>query len=474
VTDNSPKKTTEQRAFGKVGSASKKGAANKGLIDKIFGRWVNVPNHKDWVVDAEWARIQQQPIRSTQLLYAMLIAVIALLIWASLAEVVTVARGDGRVVPSRQLQTIETLDGGQVQSIKVREGDRVEQGDVMVEIDSTRFLSEFSENQSRLWSLQARSARLRALVTGNELEFPDELKQRAPQLTKDERAAYHSNLEQLESLKAGAQAQLRQRRESLNELQAAAQQYRESLALVNRELKVTEPLRKSGAVSEVDIIRLQRDQTQFQGQLSQTLSKIEEARAAIQESESKLNEVRLEQVNQWRQQLSEVSADLAAFESVELRLQDRVAQSKLRAPVDGIIQTLHVNTIGGVVTQGQPVVDIVPVDDELIIEARILPRDIAFVKLGQVASIKFTAYDFSIYGGAEAVVEHISADTITDENDVTYYVVRLRTQKSDFSEDLQILPGMVAQVDIKTGSRTVMSYLLKPVRKAYSEALTER
>lgn len=468
------KKTAEQKGFNKLGAISHKTDAGKGLIDRLFGRWLNVPGDKDWVVDAEWAKIQQDPIKPNRLLYTVIIAIIVLITWAAFAEVATVARGDGKVVPSSQLQTVETFDGGLIETIYVTEGQLVQKGDVLVELDSTRFFSELNENQARLWSLQANESRLRALVEGKELAFPEALKQSAPKLVEDTISSFHSNLESLKSRTQSAKAQLRQSKEDLNELQAALTQYQESLDLVERELAVTRPLKKSGAVSEVDIIRLERDKAQFSGQINQTLASIENARAAIDESESRLKEVRLESINEWRSELSEVSADLAAFENVRSRLSDKVQKTKLRSPVGGIVQTLHVNTVGGVVTTGQPVVDIVPVNDELIIEARILPKDIAFIKQGQEAMIKFTSYDFSIFGGAKATVKHISADTVTDDNDVTYYVVRLGTSKSEFSDELQIIPGMVTQVDIKTGERTVLSYLLKPLLKAKNEAFTER
>lgn len=468
------KRTTEQKNFDKLGRISNKTEAGKSLIDRLFGQWINVPGNKDWVVDAEWAKIQQEPIKTNRLLYTVIASVVILVIWGAFAEVATIARGDGRVVPSSQLQTVDTFDGGLIKEIYVSEGQQVSKGDVLVELDSTRFFSEFNENQSRMWALLANNARLRALVNGAELEFPKPLLEKAPILVKDTISAYESNLESLQSRSQSAEAQLRQRKENLNELQAGLRQYRESLELVERELAVTRPLKRSGAVSEVDIIRLERDETQFRGQVNQTLAAIENAKAAINESENRLKEVRLEKIDEWRSELSEVSADLAAFGSVEARLSDKVQQSKLRSPVGGIVQKLYVNTVGGVVTTGQPVVDIVPVDDELIIQARILPKDIAFIQLGQEAMIKFTSYDFSVFGGAKATVSHISADTVTDENDVTYYIVRLKTSKSEFSEELQIIPGMVVQVDIKTGERTVLNYLLKPLMKARSEAFTER
>ena len=466
--------TAEQKGFTRLGVISHKTDAGKSLIDRLFGRWINVPGNRDWVVDAEWAKIQQDPIKTNRLLYTIVAAIVLLLTWAAFAEVATIARGDGKVVPSSQLQTIETFDGGLIEKIYVTEGQLVQKGDVLVELDSTRFFSELNENQARMWALQANNARLRALIEGREPEYPEDLRDNAPALVEDSISSFHSSLESLESRTQAAKSRLKQKNEELNELQAALTQHQESLDLVERELAVTRPLKKSGAVSEVDIIRLERDKTQFSGQINQTLASIANAKAAIEEAESRLKEVRLETINDWRRELAEVSADLAAFENIRSRLSDKVQKTKLRSPVGGIVQTLHVNTVGGVVTTGQPVVDIVPVNDELIIEARILPKDIAFIKQGQEAMIKFTSYDFSIFGGAKATVKHISADTVTDDNDVTFYVVRLKTSKSEFSDALQIIPGMVAQVDIKTGERTVLSYLLKPLLKARSEAFTER
>ena len=244
--------------------------------------------------------------------------------------------------------------------------------------------------------------------------------------------------------------------------------------MAGRELNLTRPLLESGAVSEVEVLRLQREVTRARGQRDQAAAQVERLESSIEEAQSKLREVTLEKRNEWRGELSQTMAELAALDESSAGLEDRVRLAEIRSPVDGIVQRLTLNTLGGVVQPGQEVVEIVPTADALLVEARIAPQDIAFLRPGQPATIKLTAYDVAIYGGLEAELVHISPDTITDDEGDTFYL-RVRTLEGGSEhQELDVIPGMTAQVDILTGKRTVMQYLLKPVLRGWQNALGER
>src|SRR5690606_37724553 len=248
-----------------------------------------------------------------------------------------------------------------------------------------------------------------------------------------------------------------------------------SCGLTSRELQMTRPLLKSGAVSEVDLLRLQRDVARFCGEQKAAAAQIDRIHAAIAEATNKVQESELAVRNQARVELAETRGKLETLRQGQLALADRVKLADVRSPVRGTIKTLTANTVGGVVQPGKDILEIVPADDTLLLEVRVAPRDIGFLHPGQEAQVKFTAYDFAIYGGLEGVVEQIGADTITDEKGNSFYIVKVRTDRAYVGDDARpIIPGMVAEVHILTGKRTVMQYLLKPVLRAKSNAFTER
>ena len=470
------KVTHEQKGFDQVGKLSDSvGHRGAPLIDRIFGRWLGTPADKDWVVDAEWGRIQQEPVHARRILYMMAIALVLLLVWAGYAPLDEVTRGDGRVIPSRQLQIVQSLDGGIVEEILVREGQIVEPDDLLLRIDPTRAVSSLRESRAQFLSLTAEVARLLALIGDlDEPDFPVDLVLEAPEIVNHERNTFFNNREELNEQISIYQSQLEQREQDLREARAARSQYASTVSSVSRELQVTRPLLQSGAVSDIDIIRLERELSNARGELNRAEAGISRSEAAIEEARNKIREVELTVRNRWNAQLSESRGRLNVLTQAETGLEDVVRQTEIRAPVRGTVQRLFTNTVGGVVTPGREVLEIVPLDDQLIIEARIAPQDIAFIRPGQPAMIKFTAFDFAVYGGLDAEVEHISADTITDDRDNTFFLVRLRTFESGFDENLTIIPGMTTQVDILTGKKTVLEYLLKPVLRATSQAMSER
>ena len=404
------------------------------------------------------------------------VAVVAvLLLWASFAEVDEVTRGEGRVVPSRQLQVVQSLDGGVVSEILVREGAVVEAGQLLLKIDETRATSGVRENAAQGFALRARLGRLRALAEGSAFQPPANAQDGDERrIVEEERRLYESRLSELNTMLSINQQQLAQRQQELAEARARKAAAERSLELTQQELNQTRPLLASGAVSQVDLLRLERDLNRARGDSEQAAAQILRVQASIGEAQRKSQETELAFRNEARREMADVMGRLNTLTEGAVALTDRVDKSQVRSPVRGRVQRLLANTVGGVVQPGKDIVEIVPLDDTLMLEARVLPRDIGFIRPGQAATVKFTAYDFSIYGGMDASVENISPDTVTDERGNAYYLVRVRTRQASFGEQLPIIPGMTAEVDVLTGRKTVMSYLLKPVLKAKAYALSER
>ncbi len=429
----------------------------------------------DYLADAEWA-ISEQKLRGSRI--AVLLscaAVFVLIVWAALAQLDEVTRGEGKVIPSRQVQVMQSLDGGIVSEILVKEGQQVKTGQLLLKVDPTRFVSSLRENRAQYIALLAKAARLTAVATEKPFVAPPELVKEAPELIEQERSAYESKRLELDAAVGVARQQLSQRKQELNEVTAKREQATQSYSLTAKELEVTRPLARTGAVSEVELLRLERDVARYRGERDTASAQIPRIQASISEAQRKIEEVELNMRNQARNELSETNAKLAALAAGSEGLADRVKQAEIRAPMNGTVKQLFANTVGGVVQPGKEIIEIVPSDDALLLEARVQPKDIAFLRPGQPALVKFTAYDFSIYGGLEATLEHIGADTITDDKGNAFYIVRVRTRQSTIGDaKMPIIPGMVAEVDILTGKKSLLGYLMKPVLRAKANALTER
>lgn len=429
----------------------------------------------DLKADAQWAAGQQQARGSRLLIWAALLAVLTLLVWATFGRIDEVVRGQGKVVPSRQVQVVQSLDGGIVQELLVRPGERVEKDQVLLRIDPTRYSSSLGENRSELLSLQAKAARLQALASGETFKVAAELQTAVPQVVEQERRLWETRTQELNATVNIARDQLRQRQQELRENQANRDQSASSCSLTSEELNVTRPLLKSGAVSEVDLLRLQRDVARFCGEARAATAQMGRIQASIQEAERKIQETELTARNLARAELSETRAKLGTLEQGQVALENRVRLAEVRSPVRGTVNTLMANTVGGVVQPGKDILDIVPLDDTLLMEVQVNPRDIGFLHPGQQAEVKFSAYDFAIYGGLQGKLEQIGANTITDEKGNSFYVVKVRTDRADVGDNSRpIIPGMQAEVHILTGKRTLMQYLLKPILRTKSNALTER
>ncbi len=445
-------------------------------VDRWLEAWKADPAASDaeFVQDADHFMIQQEPLRARMLVKTILIAMALFIMWTAVASVDEITKGEGKVIPSTQIQVLQSLDGGIVAEINVKEGQIVDAGQVLLRVDPTRFESSVRENRSQYLALATKAARLRALAEGLPFAPPPEALLEDPKTVQDEQRLFQTARSNVEAQVAIARQQLIQRQQELSEMRVKREQASQAYDLTARELAVTKPLISSGAVSEVELLRLERDTARFLGERDVAAAQILRSQAAMAEAARKIEEVELNARNDVRKDLAETMARLNAFTEGGVALADKVKHAAVRSPVKGTVKRLMVNTVGGVVQPGRDLVEVVPLDDALILEARVAPKDIAFLRPGQPAMVKFTAYDFSTYGGLDAKLEHIGADSITDERGNTYFLVRVRTSRSSLGANLPIIPGMVAEVDIVTGRKSILAYLLKPVLRAKQAALTER
>jgi len=446
--------------------------ASKNNLNEVHGS-----DDLDYMRDASVAVLQQAPGGGRLILWSTAIFLLIALVWSALAELDEVTRGEGKVIPSTQIQIVQNLEGGILSEILIKPGDVVKNNQVILKIDDTRFSSSFREGRVNFAALQAKAARLKAEADGLDVMELGEVNIDDTEVVKQEQLLFESRKQELANTLSILEQQLAQRQQELSELQAKAQQLKRSLNLVKKELSLTRPLVNDGAISEVEVLRLERQVNDLSGELQRTRLAIPSANAKLSEAKAKREEQVFIFRNEAREEYNQVASDLRRLNESNMALEDRVNRTEVRSPVNGTIKQVMVSTIGGVIQPGMDLVEIVPLDDTLVIEARIRPADIAFLHSEQKATVKFTAYDYAIYGGLDAKVEHISADTITDEQGDSYYLVKVRTDKNSLGTKegvLPIIPGMLTNVDILTGKKTVLDYLLKPVLKAREKAMRER
>lgn len=428
------------------------------------------------------AALGENDLRPHGLAHILLIAVVVFFVsfaaWARWAEIDEVTRGEARVIPSRQVQVVQNLEGGIVAAIQVHEGEVVEAGQVLMRIDNTRAASDYREKRARYLALEAATARLVAEIGGGTLAMPTEVTAEAPAIARAELALHESRQARLETELDILERQAEQRQQELEELQSKLARLAGSYELAAQELQLMQSI--GGAqrvVPKGDLLRLRRQVNDLKGDLDQTRLSVPRAQSALQEAKGRIENATLTFRAEAQKDLSAITGELAGLKEVIFAGEDRVRRTEVRSPVRGTIKTIRVTTIGGVVQPGADLVEIVPLEDTLLVEAMIRPSDIAFLRPGLPAKVKITAYDFSIYGGLEGRVEDISADTITNEREERFFRVRVRTDRNHLGtpeKPLAIIPGMTAQVDILTGRKTVADYIMKPILKARDRALTER
>jgi len=409
---------------------------------------------------------------------SILLLVVLFVVWAKMAVLDEVTRGFGRVIPSQRIQEIQNLEGGILNELFVREGQTVEKDDILARLSNEQAASYYRDAYSKALEHRAAIARLIAEVESkNEPVFDDELKKEAPQLIRDQMQIFRAQQRKLDIEIGLLEDQYQQKQQEVNEMVGRRRQLRKSLEVALKQRDIAKPLVEKQIHSELDYLRLEQTVVQLRGDveaLSLGIPRVQraakEARGRIEQAKAEYRRLALEEINERRLELKSITENLSSGG-------DRVTRTDIRSPVKGIVKHIMINTLGGVVRPGESIMEIVPLDDTLLIEAEIKPSDIAFLHPGQKATVKITAYDFSIYGGLEGTVEHISADTIEDEKGENFYLVKVRTKQNAMiyrGQRLPIIPGMTAGVDVLTGEKSVLDYLLKPILKAKQNALRER
>ncbi|HCG6791514.1 TPA: HlyD family type I secretion periplasmic adaptor subunit, partial [Vibrio parahaemolyticus] len=415
--------------------------------------------------------------------------------WASWAQIDQVTVGQGKVIPSSQIQVVQNLEGGLVKEILVKEGQLVKKGQQLLLIDDTRFRSDYREREQQVANLTASVLQLSASINSvavnrdfniqdweksvvldyGKLTFPPVLEETQPQLTQRQKAEYREDLDNLRNQLSVIDQQVEQKQQDLVEIEARVRNLRQSYQYAKKELDITQPLADEGVVPRIELLKLQRQVNDTRREMTSSELKIPVIKSAIKESMLNRIDVALKFRSEQQEKLNNAQDQLSALVESAVGLEDRVNRTVVVSPVTGKIKTLNVNTVGGVIQPGMDIVEIVPTEDTLLVEAKIAPKDIAFLRPNLNAIVKFTAYDFTKYGGLVGELEHISADTTQDEEGNSFYIVRVRTEKTSFGQDadLPIIPGMTASVDIITGKRTVLEYLLKPILSAKTNALKE-
>jgi adhesin transport system membrane fusion protein len=427
---------------------------------------------------ASAAILHQTPKGGQQLLWAIAVFIVAMVTWASLANIDEFTRGEGQVIPSQYIQVVQNLEGGIVEEVFVREGQSVKRGQSLVRLNDKRFSSSLRETEVNQYQLKAKSLRLKAEAEG--VAFPESelFSLKTPEnVIVSEKALYIARIQEISTSNQVIVQQVAQKRQELSEWRAKESRLRRSYQLLKSELDLTSPLVAQGAVSEVEVLRLRRQVNDVQGEMNAARLTIPRIESSLNESENKLSAAESAFRSRSQSEYNEVKAELGRLVESSQAIADQVDRTLVVSPVAGTIKQLFVKTLGGVIQPGRDIVAIVPTEDNLRVEARVRPADIAFLHPSQKAIVKFTAYDFSVHGGLAGEVVNISPDTILDEEGNSFYMVQIETEQTFLGSEAKPLPiiaGMTVSVDILTGEKTILDYILKPILKTKQLALRER
>jgi adhesin transport system membrane fusion protein len=444
--------------------------------------------------DVYGAILTQAPSIHRLIIWSLTALFVCFFVWAYFAELDRVTRGEGKVIPSTQMQIIQSLDGGVLQELYVKEGMSVKKGQLLARIDDTRFRSDMAQQNKEVDSLRADIIRLQTELTSIlitdvpnwklqinisklRLKFPDDLNKNSPKLVLYQQDEYNGRLNNLENKLAIQGHQIIQSQQEIKNQDSKIGTLKASLKLLNRELALTRPLAEKNIVPEVDLLRLERTFNDTQGELKSLRTIKSKQQSAFEEAVLKRREEVLNFRADAREQLNELQSKYSRITEAQVGVQDKVKKALISSPVVGTINTVYISTLGGVIKPGQALLEIVPTEDKLLIEAKILPKDIGFIHIGLPAMVKITAYDFTRYGGLTGTVEHISADTTQDEEGNIFYIIRIKTKDSKIhskdKKDMAIIPGMLTSVDVIMSKRSVLEYILNPILRAKDMALRE-
>jgi membrane fusion protein, adhesin transport system len=420
------------------------------------------------------AAVRLKPSATSNLMLVSVASLVVILLgWMAFSQIDEMTHGEGQVVPSSEIQVVQSLEGGVLKELLVAEGDIVKKDQVLLKISDVAFASEERGAAAKQDSLLAKKARLEAEANAKPFVLSDDLKKSAPDIARNEEELYNSRQRELENAKAILNDRINRAEAQLSEVGAKISRLSESKKLVQQELSITEKMVEQRAVPKLDAIRLSRELNDISGQMNEAA----EERQGLQAELNAARKEREDQDNKFRSQalgeLNDVESQLSQLTAIG----DRVDRSELRSPVDGVVNKVALKTIGGVVEPAMKLVEIVPMDDRLKITARVPPSDIAFLKPGQPVKVKISAYDPQRYGALDGKLVRIGANSITDAKGNIFFEIEVATEKNhlgDAAKPLPITPGMVAQVEIITGKRSILDYLMKPVLRAKDRALTER
>lgn len=422
------------------------------------------------------AVLSTTPRRLRMVLYFWIVALVLFVVWAALAQVDEISRGNGQVVSSAHNKMIQHLEGGIVEAILVKEGQSVKKDEPLLKIKNEKSTSSFNSNEMGTYALQAKLMRLKAEGSGGGFSSAGASGAMAPYI-QNELSLYHANISNLNAKISGLQEKLSQNRQELSEARSRKDHLKGSLGMINEEVRMTGPMVEKGVRSRVDYLKLQREANEAEASYQATLLSIPRLESVIQETARSIEEARAMFRSTSQTQYNEALAQLNTLTADGTALSDQVDRTTVRSPMDGVIQRLNIHTIGGVVKPGDDLIEIVPKGEKLVVEVKVKPSDIAFIYSGQRAVVKLTAYDFAVYGALEGKVTLISADTQADRKEETFYTVRIETQKSYVEHNgkrLTILPGMTLSADIITGRKSVLDYILRPILKTKQHMLSER
>lgn len=439
--------------------------------------WFKAQPELEFMSESSAAMMLNTAYLTRLLILGLAAFLVSLTLWASLTQLDEITRGQGKVIPSSRLQTVQNLEGGIIENIFIEEGDEVKKDQSLIELDDTQFASNYREKELDYFSNLARMIRLKAEINLKEkLEFPDNL-EKYGNYRKREIQLFNNSISAHAAEVNVVKQQLIQANQELISIQAELKIYNKNFSLSKQEYEMTQPLAKKGIVSKVQLLRLEKEVNELDSKRENAKLSIPRLMSSRNEVLGRLSEVELRYRTKRLEELKEVEVMLDQLAEARHSLGDRVKRTMIRSPVHGIIQKLYVNTLKGVVDPGMPLVDIIPVGDSLEIEVMVNPRDIAFISMGLKAVVKLSAYDFTIYGGLDGEVVHISADTIENEKGEEFYVVRIKTHEShlgSIEHPLPIMSGMQVDTDILTGQKSLLAYLMKPILRARSRAFTER
>ncbi len=424
------------------------------------------------------AAIRLKPsVTSNLMLVSVSALVVIMLGWMAFSNIDEMTHGEGQVVPTSEIQIVQSLEGGVLKELMVSEGEVVKKDQPLLKISDVAFASEERGTAAKQESLLAKKARLEAEANGQPFSLPPELIEKVPDIAKNEEQLYQSRQRELENGKAILNERISRAQAQLSELGAKVSRLSESKKLVQQELEITRKMVEQRAVPKLDEIRLNREVNDLSGQINEAAEERQGLQAELNAAQKERDDTENKFKTQAYGELNEVQTQLSQLNESLTAIGDRVDRSELRSPVDGVVNKVMLKTIGGVVEPAMKLVEIVPLDDELKIIARVLPSEIAFLRPGQPVKVKISAYDPQRYGSLDGELVRIGANSVTDKEGKAFFEIEVRTKKNHLGDEanpLPITPGMVAQTEIITGDRSILSYLMKPVLRAKERALTER